>query len=305
MSTPPSNKSKRRKDIVQWWSDRINDLRRESDKLYQQDPTVYEVGPQAVSKLAILSYYIDVYTKIMKNQFKSKEICYVDLFAGCGLCKIKGSDDVILGSATIASYIPQQNYKFDKYVLIEKDSSFASALKKRIPNAKVIDKDVNGIHINKLLDNYCGNNNPILAFIDPEGLELKWKTLEQILQRWSDVIINYHPVAVRRVVGKADEMAETLTEFFGTTKWQKLEENEQEFLELYKQKIMQYKQVVESIKVQGKSTFYYYIIVATRKTRGRNPWLRAIHQLKNFIEKTPGDIIQTLLDIYRGKQATL
>ena len=302
-----SKKKTKKKDPLSWWLKRIDDLRRHSDALYRLDPTVYEVGPQAVSKLSILAYYIDIYTTIMKKHFPERRICYVDLFAGCGLCRIKDRGDVILGSATLASYIPSQTQRnFDHIVLFEKNPNFVNALKKRIPNAKIYQSDVNEIELGKILNKVCGEN-PILAFVDPEGLDLNWSTLEQLLIKWSDVIINYQPEAVRRVHGNRDKpgYSDRLDQFFGTNDWRNIGYDDERYLNLYIKKIKKFKEIVEYIKVSGKGSYFYYILLATKKTRGNNPWLEAVKNLKQRIEKTKGDVIEQLIAIYRKEQITL
>ena len=297
-------KKKMKKDFLEWWFYRIKDLKEKADELYKQDQTRYEVGPQAISKLAILAYYIDIYSRIMKKRGK---LCFVDLFAGCGLCKVRDSDVVILGSATLAYYIPKPSYNFDRIILFEKDHSNVNALKKRVPTADVFPGDVNKLPVDAIIDNTCGSKNPFLAFVDPEGLELEWETLKRILSRWSDVLINYHPEAVRRVHGRKDESSysQTLDKFFGTAEWQNLKYDDEEYFKLYIERIKTIKDVVEFIKVRGKGNYFYYIVLATRKTKANNPWLRAFLQLKQQIERTKGDLIELLLDIYSGRQARL
>jgi len=299
----PRNK-KVKKDFLEWWFARIRDLKERADELYKQDQTIYEVGPQAISKLAILAYYIDIYSRIMKRRGK---ICFIDLFAGCGLCKVRDSDVVILGSATLAYYIPEFGYNFDQIILFEKDFSYVNVLKKRVPTSNIFHGDVNKLTVDVIIDNICGNKNPFLAFVDPEGLELEWETLKRILSRWSDVLINYHPEAVRRVYGRKDEppYSQTLDRFFGTAEWQNIEYDDEKYFKLYIGRIKNIKDVVEFIKVRGKGNYFYYIILATRKTKGGNPWLRAFLRLKQQIERTKGDVIEQLLDIYSGRQARL
>jgi three-Cys-motif partner protein len=304
MSSTQTPRNKKKKDFLEWWFDRIKDLKEKADELYKQDQTAYEVGPQAISKLAILAYYIDIYSRIMKRRGK---ICFVDLFAGCGLCKVKDSDVVILGSATLAYYIPESGNNFDRIILFERDRSYVDVLEKRVPTANIFHGDVNKLTVDDIIDDLCGNKNPFLAFVDPEGLELEWKTLERILSRWSDVLINYHPEAVRRVYGRKHELpySETLDRFFGTTEWQEIEYDDEKYFKLYIGRIKNIKDVVEFIKVRGKGNYFYYIILATRKTKGGNPWLRAFLRLKQQIERTKGDVIEQLLDIYSGRQARL
>jgi len=59
----------------------------------------------------------------------------------------------------------------------------------------------------------------------------------------------------------------TLTKFFGTEDWISCN-TEEDYLELYERQIKHFKDYVIPIKVTGPKGFYYYIIVAVRKTSG-------------------------------------
>jgi len=73
---------------------------------------------------------------------------------------------------------------------------------KLLPHATIIAEDVNSDGLRKALSMFAYEKSiPFLAFVDPEGLEIKWSTLQVLLERWSDVIINYQPAAVHRTVG--------------------------------------------------------------------------------------------------------
>jgi three-Cys-motif partner protein len=302
-------KGRRKKDYLQWWMDRINTLKgfkEEATRLYNITNTAYETGPWGVLKLAILAYYVDVYTTIIKAKFG--ETYYLDLFAGPGLDLIKATNDVIFGSPLIADRATRTTKKFDKIILIEKDKAFANALEKLLPQAIIIPEDVNSGGLDKALGMFPkGRSIPFLAFVDPEGLEIQWSTLRLLLESWSDVIINYQPSAVRRAVGSistSESFATTLTKFFGTSDWSSYG-TEEDYLELYKKQIGSFKDYVIPIKVSGPKGFYYYIIVAVRKTSGMQGWINAIYRAKENIEKASYKDAEQFLLIFSGKQRTL
>jgi len=305
-----SKKRRRRMDYFEWWMKRINTLKgfkEEAARLYRVTKTAYSPGSWAVLKLAILAYYIDVYTVIMKARFD--ETYYLDLFAGPGLNRIKGTEDIIFGSPLLADKTPKPNKKFDRLILIERNKKYAEALVRLLPQADVIPEDVNSTGLKKTVNNIFPSNKavPFLAFIDPEGLEIEWSTLQVLLERWSDVIINYQPSAVRRVarsVAKSEKFAETLTKYFGTDKWSNCCTDE-DFLELYEKQIRRFKEYVIPIKVRGPKGFYYYIIVAVRKTGGTQGWIDAIYKAKYYIEKADYKDAERFLRIFRGEQQTL
>lgn len=302
-------KSRRRKPYLQWWMDRINTLKgfkEEATRLYSVTRTAYSVGSWAILKLAILAYYIDVYTTIIKARFR--ETYYLDLFAGPGLNRIRRTHDIIFGSPLLAEKTPKENKKFDKLILIEKNKKYADSLAKLLPQAAVIAEDVNSGGLGKGLSMFPNKRSiPFLAFVDPEGLEIEWSTLRILLERWSDVIINYQPSAVRRAVGcvqMSESFAQTLTRYFGTKKWSNCYTDE-DFLLLYEKQIKRFKEYVIPIKVKGPKGFYYYIIVAVRKTRGTQGWINAIYNAKSHIEKADYKDAKEFLLIFSGKQRTL
>ena len=302
-------KGRRKKDYLEWWMDRITTLKgfkEEASRLYRVTNTAYKTGAWAILKLAILAYYVDVYTTIIKARFA--ETYYLDLFAGPGLDLIRRTNDVIFGSPLIADRATRTNKKFDKLILVEKDKTFANALEKILPEATVIPQDTNSGGLDAALKMFPkGRSVPFLAFVDPEGLEMQWETLRVLLESWSDVIINYQPSAVRRAVGSistSESFATTLTKFFGTQDWASCNTDE-DYLKLYERQIRLFKDYVIPIKVTGPKGFYYYIIVAVRKTSGMQGWINAIYKAKENIEKASYKEAEKFLLIFSGKQRTL
>jgi len=302
-------KGRRKKDYLEWWMDRITTLKgfkEEASRLYHVTNTAYKTGAWAILKLAILAYYVDVYTTIIKARFA--ETYYLDLFAGPGLDLIKRTNDIIFGSPMIADRATRTSKKFDKLILVEKDKTFANALEKLLPGATVISQDANSGGLDAALNMFPkGRSVPFLAFVDPEGLEIQWETLRVLLESWSDVIINYQPSAVRRAVGSistSESFAATLTKFFGTKDWESCN-TEEDYLELYERQIKLFKDYVIPIKVTGPKGFYYYIIVAIRKTSGMQGWINAIYKAKENIEKASYKEAEKFLLIFSGKQRTL
>ena len=298
-------KSTRKGDYLSWWLKRINVLKGfkdEASQLYQATKVAYSPRSWALLKLSILSYYVDVYTNIIKAIFP--HTYYLDIFAGPGLNTIRNGTDVVFGSPLIADKIPRSNKKFDKIILIEKKPIYAEALQKLLPNAIVINQDVNEGGLDTAFTKFSSTRStPFLAFVDPEGLQNEWKTMEKLLERWSDVIINFQISAVSRTAGLSTG-SETLTKFFGTDSWKECKDPN-DYLDLYLQQIKKYKEIAIPIKVQGVGGFYYYIIVAIRRTKGNQKWINAILTAKENIEKANYRDVQRFLEIYKGEQKTL
>lgn len=297
----------RKKDFFEWWKDRITMLtgfKDEARKLYGLTNIAYEPGSWAILKLAILGYYIDVYTTIMKSIFGKAS--YIDLFSGPGLNAIQNTGTVVFGSPLIADRVPKPNKKFDALLLIEQRSDYAKVLRTLLPKAETIEDDVNEGGLREAL-NLNPEGTPCLAFVDPEGLELKWTTLELLVKTWCDVIINFQISGIKRAVGsvsKSPSYASTLDSYFGTDKWRECKDDS-DYLELYEGQIKKYKDYTIHIKVQGPGSFYYFIIVAIRKTSGTQNWISAIERAKENIEKVDYAFAESLLKVFEGKQATL
>ena len=55
---------------------------------------------------------------------------------------------------------------------------------KLLPHATIIAEDVNSDGLRKALSMFAYEKSiPFLAFVDPEGLEIKWSTLQVLLER--------------------------------------------------------------------------------------------------------------------------
>ena len=298
----------RTKPYHEWWRDRIKTLsgfQNEARTLHQTTHEAYRVGPWAILKLALVAYYIDVYTSIIKKIFSKSY--YVDVFAGPGLNEINETGDVILGSPLLADRVPSQSKKFDKLLLVEKDPARRNALGRLLPAAFIIPEDINAAGINSILAHLTESNTPSLVFVDPEGLAIHWSTLEKIFSCWRDVMINYQPTSVRRIVGSAKNNTayeQSLDDFFGSDSW-KACHNDDELLSLYVENLKQHREVVIPIKVQSPEAFHYYIIIAVRKTAGGQGWIEAIHRAKANIEEANSDDAKRFLDVYTGRQATM
>ena len=270
-----------------------------------QTNRVYEVGPWAIMKLALLGYYIQVYTNILGS---SGTINYVDLFAGPGINRIKGTTHNIMGSPLLAKLSPRK-YHFTNLILCELDRKNSDALEILLPDAKVVKGDINVEGLNELVPLLESDRGHSLVFADPEGLDLRFQTLEKVSGvTYCDVVINYQPNAVNRVLGQAvrnPQMRIALTNFFGTADWNNGMNGDQ-LLQIYCSRIKQFRDNVIPVKVQGTKLFHYYIILATRKAykrdSGQEEWLMSFERAKQRVERTDAKQAKTFLEIVTGSQ---
>jgi three-Cys-motif partner protein len=85
-----------------------------------------EVGPWTEDKFDLIRLYCQIFSSAMKNKWTR---VYVDLYAGSGLCRIKGRSNVLLGSPLIALSV---DAPFDRHIFCESDPERFAALKERV-----------------------------------------------------------------------------------------------------------------------------------------------------------------------------
>ena len=273
--------------------------------LFQRTGQAYEAGPWAIMKLALLGYYIQIYTNILG----SSGTTYVDLFAGPGIDKIRGTQHKIMGSPLLAEFAPKRN-KFTNLVLCEKEAAYAGALRSILPHASVIEKDINVQGLAELVDFLSSHPGHSLVFADPEGLDLHFKTLVTVLGvTYSDVLVNYQPTSVNRVLGQVTQnpaMEESLTDFFGTSAWRDGGDGNQ-LLDIYCSQLRKFRDSVVTVRVQGTRLFHYYIILATRKVRRKDDqqeeWVKSFNAAKRRVERIDATVARSFLEIVTGNQA--
>jgi len=296
------------KTDFQWWQERAELLKGAQDQVkafLERTRRAYEPGPWAIMKLSLAGYYIQVYTNIL-GKFGTTN--YVDLFAGPGVNKIRGTQQLIMGSPLLAEFAPRRNH-FTNLILCEMNNDDAEALRVILPKAIVINKDSNTEGLTELVEFLKSHPGHSLVFADPEGLELNFNTLVTVLGvTYSDVLINYQPTSVNRVLGQVAQnpaMERPLTDFFGTPEWKEGGDGDQ-LLTLYCAQIRKFRDNVVSVRVQGTRLFHYYIILATRKIKredaGQEEWVKSFVRAKERVERVNAQTARNFLEIVTGNQ---
>jgi three-Cys-motif partner protein len=142
------------------------------------------VGPWTVDKLWFWNAYIDITTSAMVGSPHWSEVVYVDLFAGPGVCVNTEDGSRVPGSVLIAANAPRP---FDRIFACELSAANAAALEKRLaaaPNAgacEVFTGDCNeSVHE---IASRIPDHGLTLAFVDPEGLDVRFETLRALTER--------------------------------------------------------------------------------------------------------------------------
>jgi three-Cys-motif partner protein len=181
------------------------------------------VGLWAKDKYFYLRRYFEIFTSAMKDRWK---LYYIDLFAGCGKCRIRENGEEIDGSALVSL---SAKYPFKKYIMVELDSEAVNALKKRVEKTpykdqvKIIPGDCNE-KINEIIAE-IPERSVSLAVVDPTGLHIKFETLQKLTEDLRiDLIITFpEGMDINRNLSKFIKQSHSiLDDYIGDEGWRQL-----------------------------------------------------------------------------------
>lgn len=189
-----------------------------------------EAGSWAADKLDYLARYINVFETAMRNKWAVRY--YIDPLSGPGKNRVRESGAVLLGSPLIAL---TTQHPFTHYVFVDNSPKNTQALQKRCSASPLADRvtiltgDCNELVVQIVAQIQPNAGRSLnLAFLDPEGMELHWATVEQLarLPRM-DLIINYPQGGLNRCMKRAFETQPPteVDRFFGDTKWRQVYAN--------------------------------------------------------------------------------
>jgi three-Cys-motif partner protein len=190
-------------------------------------------GAWTTEKLDYLRRYIYMFETSMKDK-PWRQRSYIDLYAGTGKYREEENGTVRLGSTMLAL---TTEHPFTHYYFAENDAKNMEVLKKRCQsisqeiqfytgdaNQKVdeIVNDIISIDKQQMSDKWSSLN---LAFLDPDGLELEWKTIEKLAKvHRMDLIIYYSQLGLNLNLKNCYQTKgeTTIDKFFGDNEWRKL-----------------------------------------------------------------------------------
>ncbi len=265
-------------------------------------------------------YWVDVYTRVFQARVKRglfDEYYYVDLFAGSGTCLVKETRDIVLGSAILAHIFAYE--QFTKYFFIEKDHRKAASLRRKITKLGLREHDDFEILVgdcNTKIDKIItyirnkrreGKRVHFLAFIDPEGTEITWKTMEKILKIPSDIIFVLQAKIIYDKLVRFNHR-NALLRFYGSDVMDKLKSYD-DVLNVYvgrirevRSKISQYREAlyIDPIRIKG-NDFFYDVILITREGEYTKAW----RELKKKLQGVTGKNIEYLIKALKGEIKSL
>ncbi|MBZ5628204.1 MAG: three-Cys-motif partner protein TcmP [Acidobacteriia bacterium] len=184
-----------------------------------------EVGAWAELKYRLFVLYASLFSKGMK--YKWDERVYIDLYAGAGFSRVRGTTKIIAGSPILALTVDDP---FDKYIFCEQDPQLLSALRERTAriapasNVAYIPGDCNS-RIDDILAQIppASREHTVLGlcFVDPFGIGIKFDTLRRLSTRYLDFLclLAVYMDANRNYARYLSEDSRKVDEFLGSADW--------------------------------------------------------------------------------------
>jgi len=148
------------------------------------------VGVWSEAKHYYLKRYLGTFTKAMRKKWKN--ICFIDLFAGPGKCRVRNTGQEIEGSPLIALNI---RYPFSKYFFVDLSEEAIEGLTLRLQNHQhynaVTIKQGDANEQVQCIINNIPEKSLSIAFIDPTGLHFKFPSLKKLTTRRIDLIYTF------------------------------------------------------------------------------------------------------------------
>ena len=189
--------------------------------------TCPEVGGWALTKYRLISLYDSLFSTGMKDKWDVR--FYLDLYAGAGYNKIRGTATIVLGSPLLAINV---EHPFDKYIFCEESGEKLDALKQRTkrmaPTADVtyIPGDCNA-RVDKILKAIPRGSKELkvlgLCFVDPYDLGIRFETLRALSNRFTDFLclLALNMDARRNYQRYIEPDSKKVDDFLGDPEWRK------------------------------------------------------------------------------------
>lgn len=255
------------------------------------------VGHWAEDKYKLIQYYASEFATSMKTKWDAR--VYIDLFAGCGVSKIKKTSKILPASPLVTMDIRDP---FDKYIFCDIDEKKLDALKKRQENlfpglsAKFIAGDVNA-NVSSILEHVPkgSKDNTVLTFclVDPFKLHnLHFNTISQLSKILIDflVLIPTFMDAKRNWLNYLKPNNNTVDLFVGCPEWRaEWERKAKEGIKFGRFLVTKFGQQMQKlnfkvpepadivrVKIKDKNVPLYHLIFYSRNDLGIKFWKNAV-----------------------------
>lgn len=187
-----------------------------------------EVGEWAERKYRLIWYYAEMFSTAMKRKWDSR--AYIDLFAGPGRARVRGTSRVLATSATLVLAVPDP---FDRYVFCDLAPECTDALRRRVwaeyedrRTADYLTGDANSLtdKILELMREERRSRPKLLSFcvVDPYKMaNLRFSTIAALSELFVDflVLIPSYMDAHRNEGTYAAPGNSTVEAFLGDSDW--------------------------------------------------------------------------------------
>jgi three-Cys-motif partner protein len=151
-----------------------------------------DVGAWAEDKHTLVGLYDRLFSTGMKNKWSTR--VYIDLYAGPGFVRVRGTYRMMVGSPLLALGVVDP---FDKYIFCESDPSLLKTLEKRVrrlfpgTNAHFVCGDCNE-NIEKIRAKIPSpsKDHTVLSFcfVDPYDISLRFSTVRRLSSYYMDFL---------------------------------------------------------------------------------------------------------------------
>jgi three-Cys-motif partner protein len=272
------------------------------------DGVYHDYGAYTGLKLAALNHSIGVFSRIAgvyKDRWNYDSSAFVDLFAGCGVTRVRGTGDFLAGSPIIAAHAISP---FTKLVCVEKRPDFAEALRTRLRAVRPMGVTVIEDDCNSAIDRVIGElgEHPLVFVnVDPEGMEIRWDTITRLSasHKAMDFMVNLTYGAERELAAarKTGKHARTLEALAGASVEEILLDESGNLSDFYQKQIRGVlgKRIGDSSLIRGgDSQPVYRLLVYTRSTRANSPFAQGYADLhKRLGGVTCDDVLGVLNDL--------
>ena len=184
-----------------------------------------DVGSWAETKYRLLALYDELFSTGMKNKWDQR--VYIDLYAGAGYARVKGTAKILKGSPILALTV---THPFDKYIFCEENVELLDALKARVtrlsPQAQAVyiqgSCDAQIEQICKEIPKGSSSNKVLsLCLVDPFDFGIKFETLRKLSGVYIDfvVLLAIGMDASRNYDHYVDGNSPKIDEALGNTEW--------------------------------------------------------------------------------------
>jgi three-Cys-motif partner protein len=301
-----------------WIKSKLQRLRESSTDLWNVAPDVTnDFSSWSALKLILLAATVDMYTSIIPKH--RDNFYYIDALAGSGISAFPEDDENFVGSPIIAATMAHE--EFNRMYFIEQDAEKATALRERLEyveenlskelqcdDYRIIPGNTNN-EMDDIIEEirqetlYQGETVNTLSFVDNQGLDVHYSTLEKITEIHGDLLINLPTIAVRRTAGA--DYKTSMNNFYGNSAWEAAKDDDA-LRTIYMSRLAELNRPVqEFIPVRSGGQFYYDMIYCTRETQGGSPYIQVLEDMEDKISQLTGEDIERVLRFMRGEQTAL